>query len=53
MQLNRIEAVRGYIAPHRIAVRSTVVAPNRAQRQFTVVRANQGLGHREHPGRAG
>ncbi|HBV3119836.1 TPA: IS3 family transposase [Klebsiella pneumoniae] len=41
MQLNRIKAVRGYKAPHRIAGRPSVVAPNRVQRQFTVVRANQ------------
>ena len=41
MQLNRIKAVRGYKAPCRIAGRPSVVAPNRVQRQFTVVRANQ------------
>ncbi|MCJ8628118.1 IS3 family transposase [Escherichia coli] len=41
MQLNRIEAVRGYKAPRRIAGRPSVVATNRVQRQFTVVRANQ------------
>jgi len=41
MQLNRIKAVRGYKAPRRIAGRPPVVAPNRVQRQFTVVRANQ------------
>ncbi|HFH0620442.1 TPA: IS3 family transposase [Escherichia coli] len=41
MQQNRIKAVRGYKAPRRIAGRSSVVAPNRVQRQFTVVRANQ------------
>ncbi|MEB6412274.1 IS3 family transposase [Enterobacter vonholyi] len=41
MQLNRIKAVRGYKAPRRIASRPSVVAPNRVQRQFTVVRANQ------------
>lgn len=41
MQLNRIKAVRGYKAPRRIAGRLSVVAPNRVQRQFTVVRANQ------------
>ncbi|BCZ39113.1 transposase [Serratia marcescens] len=41
MQLNRIKAVRGYKAPRRIAGRASVVAPNRVQRQFTVVRANQ------------
>lgn len=40
MQLNRIKAVRGYKAPRRIAGRPSVVAPNRVQRQFTVVRAN-------------
>jgi putative transposase len=40
MQLNR-KAVRGYKAPRRIAGRPSVVAPNRVQRQFTVVRANQ------------
>lgn len=40
-QLNRIKAVRGYKAPRRIAGRPSVVAPNRVQRQFTVVRANQ------------
>ncbi|WP_342656200.1 IS3 family transposase [Pantoea sp. RSPAM1] len=41
MQQNRIKAVRGYKAPRRIAGRPLVVAPNRVQRQFTVVRANQ------------
>ncbi len=41
MQLNPIKAVRGYKAPRRIAGRPSVVAPNRVQRQFTVVRANQ------------
>ncbi|MGC5892021.1 IS3 family transposase [Enterobacter roggenkampii] len=41
MQLNRIKAVRGYKAPRRIDGRPSVVAPNRVQRQFTVVRANQ------------
>lgn len=41
MQLNRIKAVHGYKAPRRIAGRPSVVAPNRVQRQFTVVRANQ------------
>ncbi|HGP2300807.1 TPA: IS3 family transposase, partial [Salmonella enterica] len=40
-QLNRIKAVRGYKAPRRIAGRPSVVVPNRVQRQFTVVRANQ------------
>ncbi|MEB5683201.1 IS3 family transposase [Enterobacter hormaechei] len=41
MQQNRIKAVRGYKAPRRIAGRPSVVAPNRVQRQFSVVRANQ------------
>lgn len=41
MQLNRIKAVRGYKVPRRIAGRPSVVASNRVQRQFTVVRANQ------------
>ncbi|WP_431810088.1 IS3 family transposase [Jejubacter sp. L23] len=41
MQLNRIKAVRGYKAPRRIVGRPSIVAPNRVQRQFTVVRANQ------------
>ncbi|ENU4538163.1 IS3 family transposase [Escherichia coli] len=41
MQLNQIKAVRGYKAPRRIAGRPSVGAPNRVQRQFTVVRANQ------------
>ncbi|WP_227628228.1 IS3 family transposase [Klebsiella oxytoca] len=41
MKLNRIKAVRGYKAPRRIAGRPSIVAPNRVQRQFTVVRANQ------------
>ncbi len=40
MQLNRIKAIRGYKAPRRIAGRPSVVAPNRVQRQFTVVRAH-------------
>ena len=41
MPLNRIKAVRGYKAPRRIAGRPSVVAPNRMQRQFTVIRASQ------------
>nr|WP_159465529.1 IS3 family transposase [Scandinavium goeteborgense] len=41
MQLNRIKAVRGYKAPRRISGRPSVIAPNRVQRQFTVIRANQ------------
>lgn len=41
MQLNRLKAVRGYKAPSRISGRPSVVAPNRIQRQFTVMRANQ------------
>lgn len=41
MQLNRIKAVRGYKAPRRIAGRPSIIAPNRVQRQFTVVRAKQ------------
>ena len=41
MQLNRIKAVRGYKAPRRIAGRPSVVAPNRVQRKFAIVRANQ------------
>lgn len=41
MQLNQIKALRSYKAPRRIAGRPSVVAPNRVQRQFTVVRANQ------------
>ncbi|BCY50402.1 hypothetical protein TUM12129_50930 (plasmid) [Klebsiella pneumoniae] len=41
MQLDRIKAVRGYKAPRRIAGRPSVVAPNRVQRQFTVVRATR------------
>lgn len=41
MQLNRIKAVRGYKAPRRIAGRPSIVAPNRMQRQFTVIRAKQ------------
>lgn len=41
MQLNRIKAVRGYKAPCRITGRLSVVAPNRIQRQGTVMRANQ------------
>ena len=41
MQLKRIKAVRGYKAPRRISGRPSVGAPNRLQRQFTVVRANQ------------
>lgn len=40
MQLNRIEAVRGYKVPCRIAGRPSVVAFNRVQRQFTVIWAN-------------
>lgn len=38
MQLNRIQAVRGYKAPCSVAGRPSVVAPNRVQPQFTVVR---------------
>jgi len=41
MQLNRIKAMRGYKAPRCIAGRPSVVAPNRVQRQFAVVRASQ------------
>ncbi len=41
MQLNRIKVVRGYKAARRIAGRPSVVAPDRVQWQFTVVRANQ------------
>lgn len=41
MQLKRIKAVHGYKAPRRIAGKPSVVAPNRAQQQFAVVRANQ------------
>ncbi|VFB09623.1 IS3 family transposase [Aeromonas salmonicida] len=41
MQLNWLKAVRGYKAPRRIFVRPSVVEPNRIQRQFTVMRANQ------------
>jgi putative transposase len=41
IQLSRIKAVCGYKAPRRIAGRPSVIAPNRVQRQFTVVRANQ------------
>ncbi|PXW42282.1 putative transposase [Erwinia sp. AG740] len=41
MQLNRLKAVRGYKAPRRIAGRPSVVAPNRVQREFTVVKLNQ------------
>jgi len=41
MKQNRIKAVRGYKAPRHNAGRPSVVAPNRVQRQFTVIRANQ------------
>lgn len=41
MQLNRIKAVRGYKSPRRIAGRPSVVAPNRVQRAFTVLKPNQ------------
>ncbi|PXW52288.1 hypothetical protein DFO55_11530 [Grimontella sp. AG753] len=41
MQLNRIKAMRGYKVPRHIAGRPSVVAQNRVQRQFTVIRANQ------------
>ena len=41
MQLNRLKAVHGYKAPRRIAGRPSVVAPNRVQREFTVVKPNQ------------
>ena len=41
MQLNRFKAVRGYKAPRRLASRTSVVAPNRVQRQFIVDRASQ------------
>lgn len=43
MQLNRIKALRGYRVPRRIAGRPAFVAPNRVQRQFTVVRANNDI----------
>ena len=39
--LNRIKAVRGYKASCRMAGRPSVVAPNRVQREFTVVKPNQ------------
>jgi putative transposase len=41
IQLSQIKAVCGYKAPRRIAGRPSVIAPNRVQRHFTVVRANQ------------
>lgn len=41
MQLSRIKAVRGYKASRGFTGRPSVVAPNRVQEQFTVVRANQ------------
>lgn len=41
MPLNRIKAVRSYKASHRIARRSSIVAPHYLQRQFSVVWANQ------------
>ncbi|VVD73715.1 IS3 family transposase [Pandoraea morbifera] len=36
MQANRIQAIRGYEAPRRIAGRPSIIAPNRLNRQFTV-----------------
>lgn len=36
-----IKAVRGYKASCRMAGRPSVVAPNRVQREFTVVKPNQ------------
>lgn len=41
MQLNRVKAVRGYKTSRRIAGRHSIVAPNRVQQQFIVIRANQ------------
>lgn len=40
-QLNQIKAVGGYKARRRISGRPSVIVPNRVQRQFTVVQANQ------------
>jgi len=36
MQANKIQAIRGYKAPRRIAGRPSIIAPNRLNRQFTV-----------------
>ena len=36
MREHKIKAVRGYKAPHKIAGRPTIIAPNHLQRQFTV-----------------
>jgi putative transposase len=37
MRENRIVALRGYKAPRRIVGRPSIIAPNRLQREFTVV----------------
>lgn len=41
MQLDQIKAVRGYKALRLTAGRLSVVAPNRVQREFTMVKPNQ------------
>lgn len=41
MRKNRIQAVHGYKVPRGTRGRPSVIAPNRVQREFTVVKPNQ------------
>ena len=41
MKKNRIQAVHGYKVPRGIKGRPSLIAPNRVQREFTVVKPNQ------------
>lgn len=41
MRTHRIQALRGYKAPRRIAGRPSIIAPNRLNREFTVERPDQ------------
>ena len=36
MRANKIKAIRGYKAPRQIAGRSSIIAPKRLNREFTV-----------------
>ena len=41
MRRNKIKSVRGYKVPRGISGRPSLIAPNRLQREFTVVQPNQ------------
>ncbi|MFP9468507.1 IS3 family transposase [Pectobacterium brasiliense] len=41
MKRNRIQAVHGYKVPRGVRGRPSLIAPNRVQREFTVVKPNQ------------